>query len=691
MPFVIGETIGPYQLLEQLGQGGMATVYRAYHAALDRSVAIKALHPAFMEDPNFLARFQREARVVARLEHPNIVPIYDFSEHEGRPFLVMKFIEGETLKTVLQKNHPTLAETLPVVEAVGAALAYAHSQGILHRDVKPSNVLVTRAGQIYLADFGLARIAQSGHSTLTSDMMVGTPHYISPEQALARPDIDERSDIYSFGVMIYEMTVGRVPYSADTPFAIVHDHIYSPLPLPRQVNLDLPEAVERFLLKALAKTREDRFPNVAAMVAAYRTALALPGVVTNNPLVPFPGTNAAPTEALPAAALLADSAVPAVDGNGQPAAGRVDGLPKGQPASGVVPAEGRPQSAAPFLPDADLTDSALLTLTARKPAPGETAAPQAGPVVSSISGQSAAHPARQNAAESAAQQGQQAVPPAVRRLSAAAAENSASSSARRPGRQVWQAVLAGALGLVVVGVLIFAVVLVVQNKIAATLVPMEVVTATTSPDAPAQETAAPPPGQGAVPLEQTDAWQTLKRALDSYKKGTRAEALVHLNRAMNQAGDNPDFYLKGGDWMASENAWTLAAVLFANVIRVQIEPLNEAQSQKLRESVYKAARDAQTPAVDKIVRTGTVLEIARARYELYHGDPARAKDMIGALAGKPDQVAQFPEILLLEAEMFWKLKDAGRAKDIIADLQQTPNLPEWIAGEADALLQSPAP
>ena len=184
MGFNPGEQVGPYRIIEQLGQGGMATVYKAYHASLDRYVALKVLHPAFLEDKNFHARFAREAKLVARLEHPNIVPIYDYAEHEGRPYLVMKYIEGITLKARITSSSPGNEEVLRVVEAVGAALSYAHKHGILHRDVKPSNVILSSDGQIYLADFGLARIAQSGETTLTSDMVIGTPQYISPEQAL---------------------------------------------------------------------------------------------------------------------------------------------------------------------------------------------------------------------------------------------------------------------------------------------------------------------------------------------------------------------------------------------------------------------------------------------------------------------------------------------------------------------------
>jgi hypothetical protein len=273
MSFAIGENVGPYRIIEQLGQGGMATVFKAYHAALDRYVAIKVLHPAFKEEPNFLSRFQREARVVARLEHPNIVPIYDFAEHKGQPYLVMKFIEGQTLKARLNEKPLTKEEAVEIVDAVGGALAHAHKQGVLHRDVKPSNVLLSPDGSIYLADFGLARMAQAGASTLSKDVMLGTPQYISPEQGQGVSDLDQGTDIYSFGVLLYEMVVGRVPFNADTPFSIIHDHIYTPLPLPSTLNPNVPQVVERVLLKSLAKDRKDRFENVEQQVIAFRKAV----------------------------------------------------------------------------------------------------------------------------------------------------------------------------------------------------------------------------------------------------------------------------------------------------------------------------------------------------------------------------------------------------------------------------------
>ncbi len=301
MSFNIGENVGPYRIVEQLGQGGMATVYKAYHAALDRYVAVKALHPAFGEDPNFEARFQREARLVAKLEHPNIVPVYDYAEHEHRPYLVMKFIEGDTLKARLNQGPLASNEINKVVDAVGAALAYAHKRGILHRDIKPSNVLLATDGQIYLADFGLARIAQSGESTLSSDMIMGTPQYISPEQAMGKKDLNEGTDIYSFGVMLYEMVVGQVPFNADTPFSIIHDHIYSPLPMPRSINPKVPETVERVLLKGLAKERADRYANVDAFVQAFKQAWIEAGVPMQGTAItmrPRPGQISVPAKAI---------------------------------------------------------------------------------------------------------------------------------------------------------------------------------------------------------------------------------------------------------------------------------------------------------------------------------------------------------------------------------------------------------
>lgn len=273
MPFAIGEQVGPYRIVEQLGHGGMATVYRAYHAQLDRQVAIKMLHAVFKSDPTFSARFQREAQIVARLEHPHIVPVYDYNEYKDEPYLVMKFVEGETLKAHMERAGLPIAEIVRIIGAVASALDYAHGRDILHRDIKPSNVLIENGGAVYLADFGLARIASAGESTLSQDTMLGTPQYISPEQAQGIRDLTAATDIYSLGVVLYELVVGRVPFTADTPFAIVHNHIYAPLPMPSQVNPNVPKSVEMVLLKALAKDPADRYPSAGAMVEAFSAAI----------------------------------------------------------------------------------------------------------------------------------------------------------------------------------------------------------------------------------------------------------------------------------------------------------------------------------------------------------------------------------------------------------------------------------
>lgn len=251
----------------------MATVYKAYHANLDRYVAIKVLHVAFREDESFLERFQREAQIVAKLEHSHIVPIYDYAQEDSQPYLVMKFIEGETLKQRMRKQPPNLQEVTRILSAVASALDYAHHNDVLHRDVKPSNVVLDSKQVPYLTDFGLARIASSGESTLSQDMMLGTPQYISPEQAQGNQRLDAGTDIYSLGVVLYELVVGRVPFSADTPYAIIHDHIYKPLPLPSVVNPAVPAEVEQVLLKALAKHREDRYASAGALAQAFDAAI----------------------------------------------------------------------------------------------------------------------------------------------------------------------------------------------------------------------------------------------------------------------------------------------------------------------------------------------------------------------------------------------------------------------------------
>jgi serine/threonine protein kinase len=268
-----GDVIGQYEISRRLGSGGMATVYLAHHPRLEREVAVKVLHDAFQQDDAFLIRFEREARIVAGLEHPHIVPIYDYSEHNGLPYLVMKYIKGRSLKSLLDENEiTTITEALRLLEPIASALDYAHQSGILHRDVKPSNIVLDQDNIPYLADFGLARIALSGESTLSQDMILGTPQYISPEQAKGQRDIDGRADLYSLGIILYQILVGHVPFNADTPYAIIHDHIYTQLPAPTQVNQTIPRSIDDVLVKALAKDPTERFESGKEMMKAFRQA-----------------------------------------------------------------------------------------------------------------------------------------------------------------------------------------------------------------------------------------------------------------------------------------------------------------------------------------------------------------------------------------------------------------------------------
>ena len=273
-----GQTVGPYQVIGQLGHGGMATVYKAYHPRLDRYVAIKVMHKAFTEDAGFIARFEREAQIVAKLEHPHIVPVYDFDELDGQPYLVMKYIEGQTLKKVLSNGPMPLNEIIRVMDDMAGALTYAHQHGVLHRDIKPSNIVIDNKGVPFLTDFGLARVTKAGASTLSADMILGTPQYISPEQASGQAELDPRTDIYSLGVILYEMVVGRVPFNGDTPYAVVHDHIYTDLPRPSVINPAVPPQVEAVLLKALAKKPADRYDTAIDMMTAFKQACAAAGL-----------------------------------------------------------------------------------------------------------------------------------------------------------------------------------------------------------------------------------------------------------------------------------------------------------------------------------------------------------------------------------------------------------------------------
>ncbi|MDQ7024152.1 MAG: protein kinase [Anaerolineae bacterium] len=269
-----GDLIGSYKIENHLGQGGMATVFKAHHEKLDRYVAIKLMHETFLQDEDFRTRFQREAQIVAKLEHPNIVPIYDYNEHEGIPFLVMKYVDGMTLKRYAIKTGLTLEDTRDFLMSIAEGLDYAHEKGILHRDMKPSNILINSGNQPFITDFGLARMAEMGASTISTDMMLGTPFYISPEQAQGSKDLDSRTDIYSLGVILYEFITGRVPFEGDTPYIIVNGHINATPTTPSDINPDLSPEVDDMMDRALAKKPSDRFPTAKILIQAFADAIA---------------------------------------------------------------------------------------------------------------------------------------------------------------------------------------------------------------------------------------------------------------------------------------------------------------------------------------------------------------------------------------------------------------------------------
>ena len=273
MNVLTGQSLGRYHILEPLGEGGMAVVYKAFDTHLEHEVAVKVIRteqisPAALS--RALNRFEREAKAVAKLDHPNIVKVMDYGDHEGSPYLVMPYLPGGTLKQYL-KEHGRMAwkDAAHLLIPIAEALDYAHEQKLIHRDVKPSNILLTAKGRPMLTDFGVAKIIDD---EMTQDLTgtsatVGTPEYMAPEQVVSKT-VDHRADIYALGVVYYEMVTGRRPYEADTPMAVLFKHASAPLPRPKDLAPDLPDEVEQVLLKALAKRPEDRYQDMGTFAAA---------------------------------------------------------------------------------------------------------------------------------------------------------------------------------------------------------------------------------------------------------------------------------------------------------------------------------------------------------------------------------------------------------------------------------------
>ncbi len=273
---LIGQTlIGKYRIDERLNEGGMGAVYRCTHVLMDKTVAIKVLRPSLAADQKIVARFSREARAASRISHPHALSVTDFGESEdGVVFLVMEYLSGTTLKETIRKDGPMpLGRVVDIVRQVGSALDAAHEQGVVHRDLKSENIMLLATNEPEYAkvlDFGIAKIKEPEDGFdpgLTApDLVIGTPQYMSPEQCSQAPDIDARSDIYSLGVIIYEMLVGHVPFTGESPTAIMLKHLQEPLPSVLEERPNLPATVGRVLSRAMAKRPEDRYQSVGDLV-----------------------------------------------------------------------------------------------------------------------------------------------------------------------------------------------------------------------------------------------------------------------------------------------------------------------------------------------------------------------------------------------------------------------------------------
>jgi serine/threonine protein kinase len=269
---LVGKSLGQFRVVERIGSGGMAAVFKAYQPTLDRYVAIKVLPAYHARDPIFVKRFEQEARAVAKLAHPNIVQIHDFGEHEQITYIVMEFVDGGTLKDRLKKALP-VAEAADYIIQAAEGLECAHRNGIVHRDVKPANMLLRKDGHLLLSDFGIAKILEVTTNLTRVGTGIGTPQYMSPEQGTGQP-VDRRSDIYSLGIVFFQCLTGRVPFTADSPLTITIKHLQDPLPVDKLAAENVPPPIVQIIQKMTAKQPHERYQSTDTLIDALTGALA---------------------------------------------------------------------------------------------------------------------------------------------------------------------------------------------------------------------------------------------------------------------------------------------------------------------------------------------------------------------------------------------------------------------------------
>ncbi len=269
---LLSQTIGNYKITGRLGRGGMSTVYRARQENMGRDVAIKMVSAELAGDPQFLNRFEREARVIANLEHPRILPVHEYGHQGGYFYLVMRLVDGESLRERLMHGPLSMAKAADFLRQIASALDYAHAKGVIHRDLKPNNILLDKLDNIYLMDFGIAKLVAASQQLTATGMVMGTPAYMAPESWRGEA-VDARTDVYALGVILYEMVTSRPPFDSDTPFTLMYKHLNDQPPNPREWMPNLPEPVEAVIFKGLAKDPQARYQTAGELAADFSRAI----------------------------------------------------------------------------------------------------------------------------------------------------------------------------------------------------------------------------------------------------------------------------------------------------------------------------------------------------------------------------------------------------------------------------------